>query len=75
MKNFLAVIGAVVLGILIYALIMLVFAFPAMWLWNAVMPALFGLPTVSYWMIYGFMLLIRIIFPDVSTNTNSTKKS
>ena len=67
MKNGLAVIGAVVLGILLYALIMLVFAFPAMWLWNAVMPVIFGLPTVSYWMMYGFMLLIRFLFPGSSS--------
>ncbi|WP_461246654.1 hypothetical protein [Treponema sp. R6D11] len=42
-----------------------VFGAVAMLLWNALLPQLFNLPTLSYWQAVGLMLLARILFGDI----------
>jgi hypothetical protein len=32
------------------------------WLWNWLLPPLFGFPTVTYWQALGFLALSRILF-------------
>ncbi len=46
----------IVLGLLI--------ALPIMWLWNWLMPVLFGLPTITFWQSLGLFALIRCLFPQ-----------
>ena len=41
------------------------------WLWGAIMVPVFGLPTLTYWQMYGIIVLARIVFgshSSVSTN-------
>jgi len=33
-----------------------------MWLWNALMPGLFGLKTIGYWQGVGLVILARVLF-------------
>lgn len=33
-----------------------------MWLWNWLMPALFGLVTITYWQALGLLTLVRLLF-------------
>ena len=33
-----------------------------MWLWNAMLPPLFGLPVVTFWQAVGLLALSRILF-------------
>ena len=49
---------AVVIGI-----VMLPFNFVIMWLWNWLMPAIFNLPTLTFWQSYGLLWLIRLLTP------------
>ena len=59
------IIQYVFLGLVAIALIVgfsLLLALPAMWLWNWLMPAIFGLPTVTYWQALGLCLLFRFLF-------------
>lgn len=37
------------------------FPFIVMWLWNAVMPAIFGLTVITYWQSMGLFFLSRIL--------------
>lgn len=55
--------GAVMLvGILLTVLWCFV-ASLAIWpLWNCVMPAVFGLPAISYWQAFGISLLTTLLF-------------
>ena len=39
-----------------------VFSVAAMFLWNALMPGIFGLPVLSYWQAAGLVVLARILF-------------
>lgn len=51
--------------ILAWAIIAVVIGFPIKWLWNWLMPNLFGLPEISFWMALGIALLISILFGGV----------
>ena len=64
MEKICTAIGLVFLSLMIAGVCSLLLAFPIMWLWNAVMPALFGLPTTTYWLAYGFTFLVRLILPS-----------
>ncbi|MBN1525347.1 MAG: hypothetical protein JW904_12740 [Spirochaetales bacterium] len=37
------------------------FGFIVMWLWNWLMPDIFGLPTIGYWQAWGLVILAHIL--------------
>lgn len=41
-----------------------------MWIWNAVIVTLFGLPFISYWQAFGLYILCNILFKN-TTNVRS----
>lgn len=51
--------------IIIWAIIAVVIGFPIKWLWNWLMPSLFDLPEISFWMALGIALLMSILFGGV----------
>lgn len=48
--------------ILLILLVPFIFALPVMWLWNWLMPEIFGLVTIGYWQAFGIMALCGILF-------------
>lgn len=36
-----------------------------MWLWNWLMPTIFGLPTLTIWQAMGLLLLCRLLFGNI----------
>ena len=48
--------------VLFAALAVPLFGFLVMWLWNWLMPALFGLHAISYWQALGLLVLSKILF-------------
>jgi hypothetical protein len=42
--------------------LMILFGFVFMWLWNALMPHIFGLPLIGYWEGWGLIVLAYILF-------------
>lgn len=38
------------------------FVFVVMWLWNHLMPGIFGLREISYWEAFGLFLLSKLLF-------------
>ena len=40
----------------------LIFALPFMWLWNWLMPMIFGLMKINYWQALGLQILCEFIF-------------
>lgn len=59
--KFLGIIG------LIVALSFL-FALPVLFLWNAVMPDIFGLPEINFWQALCLTLLSNFLFKNSSSN-------
>jgi hypothetical protein len=54
----LMVLGGVALGVLVAFL----FGWVVMLLWNWLMPAIFGLPTIGFWKAWGLVILAHILF-------------
>ena len=50
------------LGIVMFLAMIAVFSVAAMFLWNALMPEIFGLPVLNYWQTAGIVILARILF-------------
>jgi hypothetical protein len=58
----LKIIGWVVLGLTVAAAIGLGLGVVVMLLWNWVVPALFGLPRISFWQAVGLFVLCHLLF-------------
>jgi hypothetical protein len=55
-------VGAVVGGIAIVALVGLLMCLPVMWLWNGLMPEIFGLIKITFWQSLGLIILCNFLF-------------
>jgi hypothetical protein len=64
MEKLLLVLGVIAL-ILIIALLL---AFPVMWLWNWLMPVIFGLIKITFWQALGLNLLTGFLFKSSYSN-------
>jgi hypothetical protein len=51
----------IALAVLLGAAFVVLFGFGVMYLWNAVMPALFGVAHITFWRAVGVLLLARIL--------------
>ena len=56
------IIGWVFVGIGIAAALGLVLGLGLQWLWNQLMPEIFGLPPISYWQAVGLFVLAHLLF-------------
>jgi small-conductance mechanosensitive channel len=65
MEKLLIFLGAIALIVLIAFLC----ALPTMWLWNWLMPALFGLIKINFWKALGINLLCTILFKSSTTSS------
>ena len=65
-----AAIGAIFVAIIVALLFGFIGAAIALWLWNVIAIPVFGAPVITYWQMYGLMILIRLILPT----STSTKK-
>lgn len=54
--------GWVIGGIAIAVVFAFIFGYFVMLLWNWIMPAIFGLPEIDYWLAFGIIILARLIF-------------
>ena len=61
-------IGWIVGGIILAVVLAFIFGYFVMLLWNWIMPALFGLPEIDYWMGFGIIILARLIFGGIGHN-------
>ena len=64
------IIGSIVLIFVIIAAISLLLAFPVMWLWNWLMPEIFGLPMVTFLQAWGLMILSGFLFQSKTGNNS-----
>jgi hypothetical protein len=65
------ILGAVVLAVILA----FIFGYFVMLLWNWIMPALFGLPEIDYWMAFGIIILARLIFGGLGNGSKDHKSS
>mgnify|MGYP005991324243 FL=1 len=71
-KSPLEIAGWILLGILAITGIAVLFGFVIMWLWNWLMPDIFGLTTITYWQAVGLFILAKFIFGGFGGNSDSS---
>jgi len=64
MNKFLIGLGAMVAAFAIVAVFIFILAYPAMLLWNMLIPELFNGPYLSFWQTFGLIVLFRIFLPS-----------
>lgn len=62
MKNILETVMSILVIMIIYIFLGFVFGLVMMWLWNWLMPVIFGLPAIGYWQGFGLYLLSGLFF-------------
>lgn len=64
----------VVLGVItLFVVVALLVGFPVMWLWNWLMPVIFGFPTINFWQAVGLNLLSSCLIRSTSNSSKSSK--
>jgi hypothetical protein len=74
METFLKGLGATILVLVIAALFSFLLGWFVMLLWNALLPAIFGITTITYWQGVGICLLSNLLFKGTSTSSNKKDK-
>jgi len=67
--------GWVILAIVAGTGLAILFGFIIMWLWNWLMPMVFGLTTLTYWQAVGIFILAKILFGGHGGGHKSHHKS
>ena len=68
------VFGWTFMGIVFISLFALVFGFVVKWLWNALMPAVFGLGVITFWQAVALVILAKLLFGSFGGHPNSKRK-
>lgn len=76
MKNFIDIVLVILVTVAVAAVILAVFAYPTMLLWNWLAPILSKgfLPTLNYWQTLGLMVLINLLAPTHSSTSNKENR-
>ena len=60
-KTPIEIIGIIIFGAIAIAGLAILFGFVVMWLWNWLMPEVFGLASLTYWQAVGLFILLKIL--------------
>lgn len=66
--------GMIIFGIIAITGLAILFGFVLMWLWNWLMPELFGLTTIDYWQAVGLFILLKILLGGCGSGKSSKSK-
>jgi len=67
--------GLIIFGIIAIVGLAILFGFVIMWLWNWLMPELFGLTTLTYWQAVGLFILFKILLGGCGGSGKSKSSS
>lgn len=71
METFVKLLVLAFLGFLVVIVFAFIMGFPIMWLWNWLMPVLFGLVRINIWKAIGLNILCGLLFrPSVKTSSS-----
>ncbi|MET2984745.1 hypothetical protein [Aureibaculum conchae] len=69
------IVGIIIFGAIAITGLAILFGFVVMWLWNWLMPLIFGLPTITFWQAAGLFILFKILLGGCGTGGSSGKSS
>lgn len=67
-------VGIVVLTVAILAIAGVALAIPTYFLWNWLMPEIFGLKAITFWQAWGLVFLSGILFKSSSSSKSSNRE-
>lgn len=68
-------IGWIIGGVILAVFLAFIFGYFVMLLWNWIMPIIFGLPEIDYWLAFGIIILARLIFGGIGHGHSDNNKS
>jgi|SRR5690606_25593043 len=74
-KSPIKIIGMIILGTIAIVGLAILFGFVLMWLWNWLMPDIFGLPPITYWQAVGLFILLKILLGGCGGSGGGKKRS
>ncbi|TYA71549.1 hypothetical protein [Seonamhaeicola marinus] len=69
------IVGMIIFGGIFIIGLAILFGFIIMWLWNWLMPMIFGLTTLTFWQAVGVFILAKILLGGCNFGDSSSKKS
>jgi len=73
-KNPVVIIGTVIFIAILAVIFITLFGYVLMYLWNWLMPLIFGLPIITFWQALGICLLSKILFGGFGGDRSSKKE-
>jgi uncharacterized protein (DUF2062 family) len=64
----------IVIYLCILLAIALIISSILMWLWNALMPVIFNLPTITFWQSLGIFIISNILFKNLPYKQSEQNK-
>jgi hypothetical protein len=64
------IVGKLLVGLLVALGLSLLVSLPVYWLWNWLMPEIFGLKVITFWQSLGLSLLCSLLFKNSSSSSN-----
>ncbi|WP_103865698.1 hypothetical protein [Aquimarina sp. I32.4] len=76
-KSPIEIVGIIIFGVIAITGLAILFGFVIMWLWNWLMPDIFGLTTLTYWQAVGLFILLKIFLGGCcgGSSKSSSEKS
>lgn len=74
MEKFFSLVGVGVLALGLVIVMSLIPAWLVLVLWNWLMPAIFGLPTIAFWQAFGITILFGILFRSTGITRSNRKE-
>ena len=68
------IVGWVIIGLGFAVLFALVFGFVVKWIWNLLMPAVFGLSEITFWQAFGIVILAKLLFGGFSPHRHDRSR-
>ncbi len=72
-KKYVTIAFKIFFGILAGIAFALLFGYVIMWLWNWLMPEIFGLKTIGYWQAVGILVLAKMLFGGLGGHHSDKK--
>jgi hypothetical protein len=69
METFTKAVGVAVIAVVVVFALSILLAFPVKWLWNSILPELFGLKEIGVWMAWKIAFLTSILFKGFSVSS------
>ncbi len=73
-KSPIEIAGIIIFGAIAITGLAILFGYVIMWLWNWLMPEIFGLPSLTYWQAVGLFILLKVFLGGCGSSNSCKSK-